>query len=104
MNLMEYEELKRKVQELLDKEHVRSNISLCTILALPNPKNNGTWRMCINNRTINQITMEYCFPIPRLDNMLDQLFEAKFSKIDMKSGCHKLRIRPRMSGRPSSKP
>ncbi|KAL0554084.1 hypothetical protein IC582_007995 [Cucumis melo] len=90
----ELKELKVQLQELLDKGFIRPSVSPWGAPVLFVKKKDGSMRLCIDYRELNKVTVKNRYPLPRIDDLFEQLQGATvFSKIDLRSGYHQLRIR-----------
>ncbi|KAJ0921353.1 putative nucleotidyltransferase, Ribonuclease H [Helianthus annuus] len=89
----EMQELSSQLQELLDKGFIRPSTSPWGAPVLFVKKKDGSFRMCIDYRELNKLTIKNRYPLPRIDDLFDQLQGATcFSKIDLRSGYHQLRV------------
>jgi hypothetical protein len=87
-------ELKKQIDELLEKGYIRPSTSPWAAPVLFVEKKDGTKRMCIDYRALNEVTIKNKYPLPRIEDLFDQLRGASvFSKIDLRLGYHQLRIR-----------
>ena len=90
----EPKELKEQLQELLDKGFIRPSASPWGSPVLFVKKKDRTMRLCIDYRELNRVTVRKKYPLPRIDDLFDQLQGAQvFSKIDLRSGYHQLKIK-----------
>jgi hypothetical protein len=93
-NPEETKELQRQLDELMMKGYIRESMSPCAMPVLLVPKKDGTWRMCVDCHAVNNITVKYRHPIPRLDDILDELHgSCIFSKIDLKNVYRQIRMK-----------
>ena len=91
---LELKELKLQLQELLEKGFIRPSVSPWGAPVLFVKKKDGTLRLCIDYRQLNKLTVKNKYPLPRIDDLFDQLKGASiFSKVDLRSGYHQLRIK-----------
>ncbi|KAF5798016.1 putative nucleotidyltransferase, Ribonuclease H [Helianthus annuus] len=89
----EMQELKKQLDELLEKGFIQPSSSPWGAPILFVKKKDGSMRMCIDYRELNKVTIKNRYPLPRIDDLFDQLQGARFfSKIDLRSGYHQLKV------------
>ncbi|GKF21864.1 putative reverse transcriptase domain-containing protein, partial [Tanacetum coccineum] len=90
----EMKELSEQLKELSNKGFIRPSSSPWGAPVLFVKKKDGSFRMCIDYRELNKLTVKNRYPLPRIDDLFDQLqCSSIYSKIDMRSGYHQLRVR-----------
>ncbi|GJZ60076.1 putative reverse transcriptase domain-containing protein [Tanacetum coccineum] len=90
----EMQELSNQLKELQEKGFIRPSSSPWGAPVLFVKKKDGSFRMCIDYRELNKLTVKNRYPLPRIDDLFDQLQGSRyFSKIDLRSGYHQLRVR-----------
>ena len=91
---LELTELKLQMEELVSKGFVRPSTSPWGASVMFVKKKDGSLRLCIDYRELNKVTIRNQYPLPRIDDLFYQLQGARvFSKIDLRSGYHQLKIR-----------
>jgi hypothetical protein len=94
MSASELAEFKKLLEDLLDKKFVRPSVSPWGAPILLVKKKDGSLRLCIDYRQLNKVTIKNRYPLPRIDDLMDQLVGAQvFSKIDLSSGYHKIKVK-----------
>ena len=91
---VELQELKVQIQELLGKGFIRPSTSPWGAPVLFAKRKDKTLRLCIDYRPLNRVTIKNRYPLPRIDDLFDQLRGARvYSKIDLRTGYHQLRVK-----------
>jgi hypothetical protein len=86
-------ELKKHIKELLEKGFIRPSSSPWGAPVIFVEKKDGTQRMCVDYRLLNEVTTKNKYPLPRIEDLFDQMRGAKvFSKTDLRSGYHQMKI------------
>jgi len=91
-NPQETKKIQTQVEELVNNGWVQESMSPNVVPVILVAKKDDSWRMCIDCRALNNITMKYRHPILKLDDLLDELYSACiFSKFDLRGGYHQIR-------------
>src|ERR1044072_9472459 len=87
-------ELKSQLEDLMKKGFIRPSVSPWGAPVLLVKKKDGRSRLCVDYRQLNKVTIKNRYPLPRIDDLMDQLKGAAvFSKIDLRSGYHQIRVK-----------
>jgi hypothetical protein len=95
MSPKELAELKEQLKELLDKGYIHPSSSPWGCPALFVKKKDQSLRLCVDYRPLNAVTIKNKYPLPRIDILFDQLAGGEFSKVDLYSGYHQIKIYPK---------
>jgi len=94
MSASELGELKKQLEELLKKQFIRPSVSPWGAPVLLVKKKDRSMRLCVDYRQLNKVTIKNRYPLSRIDDLMDQLVGVEvFSKIDLRSGYHQIRVR-----------
>src|ERR1044072_3115956 len=94
MSASELAELKKQLEELLEKKFIRPSVSPWGAPVLLVKKKEGSIRLCVDYRQLNKVTIKNRYPLPRINDLMGQLVGAcVFSKIDLRSGYHQIRVK-----------
>ena len=94
LSVVELDELKRQIDTLLEQGWIRPSSSPYGAPVLFIPKKDGKWRLCMDYRALNKITVKNRYPLPKVEELMDRLHGARyFTKLDLSSGYHQIRVK-----------